>query len=294
MLAAYCNDYFCNLRETLMECSEPGAIRDEEIVAYLAGERVRPAVVQHLAHCQRCALQLATYRRMDLQLLSNLYRWDCPPNQLLGEYQMGLLGAEQALAVKNHLRMCMLCAAEVATVAQFLANDPMLAEPISVAPVAARHAVRNNHRPVQDARRTLQQLRERSMAGSRRIAAMLLPQQPRLAYQRDASAQTSLWPRNYAAEDVNVSVQVERGPGRKDGLQLIGFVTREGMPLEVLQGTPVQLSAPSGSGEATYIQTIDELGNFVFPALSPATYILELHLPEGVVVIEPLPVTLSE
>jgi anti-sigma factor RsiW len=275
-----------------MECSEPGAIRDEELVAYLAGERVRPAVVQHLAHCHRCSSQLATYRRMDLQLLSKLYRWDCPPNQLLGEYQMGLLDAEQVLAVKNHLRMCMLCAAEVASVAQFLANDPMLAEPVSATPEAVLPAVRNNHRSAQNARRTLQQLRERSLSGTRRIAAMLLPPQPRLAYQR--AAQTSMWPRNYAAEDVNISVQVERSPNRKDGLQLIGFVTREGTPLEALQGTPVQLSAPSGPGEATFIQNIDELGNFVFPSLSPATYILELHLPEGVVVIEPLPITLSE
>ena len=66
------------------------------------------------------------------------------------------------------------------------------------------------------------------------------------------------------------------------------------MPLESLQGAPVQLSTPSGGGEATYIQSVDELGNFIFPALAPATYILELHLPEGVVVIEPLPVTLYE
>ncbi len=279
-----------------MECSEPGAIREEELVAYLAGEKVRPAVVQHLARCQRCSLQMAIYRRMDLKLLSKLYRWDCPPNQVLGEYQMGMLGAEQALVVKNHLRICALCAAEVATVTEFLANDPLLAEPVSVVQNAApmHPAATNNHRSTRDARRTLEHLRERSLTGTRRIAAMLLPPQPRLAYQRDASSQTALWPRNYTAEDVSISVQVERGPGRKDALQLIGFVTRQGTPLEALQGIAVQLSAPSGAGEATYIQNIDELGNFVFTALAPATYILELHLPEGVVVIEPLPVTLSE
>ncbi len=277
-----------------MECSEPGAIREEELVAYLAGEKVRPAVVQHIAHCQRCSLQLATYRRMELKLLSKLYRWDCPPNQVLGEYQMGLLGTEQALAVRKHLRMCALCSAEVASVAEFLANDPMLAEPVAVGQKAARPAAANNHRSAHDAKRTLEQLRERSLTSTRRIIAMLLPQQPRFAYQRDANSQAALWPQSYAAEDVSISVQVERGPGRKDALQLIGFVTRQGSPLEALQGTPVQLSAPSGSGETTYIQNIDELGNFVFTALAPSTYILELHLPEGVVVIEPLPVTLQE
>jgi len=34
-----------------MECSKPGAIRDEELLAYLAWEKVRPFVVQHLAEC---------------------------------------------------------------------------------------------------------------------------------------------------------------------------------------------------------------------------------------------------
>src|SRR5438067_4055125 len=86
----------CDLKETLMECSEPGTIRDEELLAYLAGERVRPVVQQHLLRCQRCSSLLANYRRMELSLTSKLYRWDCPPNQVLGEYQLGLLSNDVA------------------------------------------------------------------------------------------------------------------------------------------------------------------------------------------------------
>ncbi len=213
-----------------MECSEPGTIRDEELVAYLAGEKVRPAVVQHLTRCQRCSSQLATYRRIELKLISKLYRWDCPPNQILGEYQMGMLSSEQALNVKNHLRMCVLCAAEVATLTEFLAHDRMLAEPVSV----------------------------------------------------------------YSAEDVSISIQIERGPSRKDSLQLIGFVTRQGTTLEAMQGTPVRLSTLASTGKTVYTQNIDELGNFVFSSLVPATYTLELQLPEGIVVIDQLPVTTEE
>ena len=95
-----------------MECSKPGAIRDEELLAYLAGEKVRPFVVQHLAECQRCAAQLAAYKRIELTLTSKLYRWDCPPSQVLGEYHLGLLSKELTAAVKNHLGLCPLCAAE--------------------------------------------------------------------------------------------------------------------------------------------------------------------------------------
>src|SRR5215831_20991480 len=102
-----------------MECSEPGNIRDEELLAYLAGEIVRPDVQRHLAQCQRCASQLATYRRMELSLTSKLYRWDCPLNQVLGEYQLGLLSNEIATAVKMHLGSCVLCAAEMAMLEQF-------------------------------------------------------------------------------------------------------------------------------------------------------------------------------
>ena len=42
-----------------MECLEPGAIHDEELLAYLAGEKVRRPVEQHLTMCQYCANRLA-------------------------------------------------------------------------------------------------------------------------------------------------------------------------------------------------------------------------------------------
>jgi hypothetical protein len=43
-----------------------------------------------------------------------------------------------------------------------------------------------------------------------------------------------------------------------------------------------------------YTQTIDELGNFVFSSIVPATYTLEVQFPDGVIVVEPLPVTAQE
>ncbi len=73
-------------------------------------------------------------------------------------------------------------------------------------------------------------------------------------------------------------------------MQLIGFVTRKGAALESFQGIPVVLSMQPGT---VYTQNIDELGNFVFSSLSPATYTLELQLPESVIVIEQLPIALQ-
>lgn len=275
-----------------MECSEPGIIRDEEMLAYLSGERVRPVVGQHLTSCAHCSARLASYRRMEHVLTSKLYRWDCPPSQVLGEYQLGLLSAEVAAAVKLHMSTCVLCVAEVATLSEFLVGDPMLVERAAVSRGSVQPSSLENHRSVpQETKRVLDGLIEQAHTQVRRVIATLLPPPPRLAYQRNL-AQPELWPRRYTAEDVNVSLQVERdvrgpGAGRNDSLQLIGFVTRKGMALEGLQGIQVQLSSEA---DAVYTQHIDELGNFVFASIVPATYKLELEFPESVIVIEQIPI----
>jgi len=267
-----------------MECSEPGTIRDEELLAYLAGEIVRPTVQQHLARCKSCSAKLADFRRVELSLTRKLYRWDCPPNQELGEYQLGLLNTERAMAVKLHLSSCILCSEEIATLSQFLAHDPMLVERVSVQSSLSNHHVSHAVRSLTG------HLRDVSSGQIRRIIATFLPPQPRLAYQREV-ASTEVWPRSYSAEDFNISIQLDRGSSRRDSLQLIGFVTRKGSSLESLQGIPVVLSSQSN---AVYKQNIDELGNFVFSSISPASYTLELQLPDSTIVIEQLAVALQD
>jgi hypothetical protein len=266
-----------------MECSEPGTIRDEELLAYLAGEKVRPVVQQHLSQCRRCSSLLADYRRIELSLTSKLYRWDCPPNRVLGEYQLGLLSNDLAMAVKIHLSTCVLCAAEVATLTEFLADDPMLAGHVSVHPFS----LNNHHQEPQEVKRLADRLRDRPGIQIPRIVANLLPPQPRFAYQRNVAG-SEIWPRRYTAENFSISIQVERSTSHRDSLQLIGLVTCKGLALEALQGIPVVLSSPAS---AVYMQNIDELGNFIFSSISPATYTLELQFPESTIVIEQLPVT---
>ena len=273
-----------------MECSTPGAIRDEELLAYLAGEKVRPFVVQHVAACPHCAQQLAAYRRIELKLTSKLYRWDCPPSQVLGEYQLGMLSKELTAAVNNHLSMCVLCTAEVGTLTNFMANDPMLAEPVTMSRVAVQaSSPNNNHRSAQGIKDVVDRLRDQSGTAARRIIATLVPPQPRLAFQRGRTP-TSLWPRSYTAEDVSISIQVERGMSHRDSFQLLGFVTQKGKSLEALQGTQVILSVQNAEN-APYQQHIDELGNFVFASIAPATYALELQFPGSTIVIDQLSVT---
>lgn len=267
-----------------MECSQPGIIRDEELLAYLSEEPVRPVVQQHLAQCPRCSARLAEYRNLEHSLIQKLYRWDCPSSQILGDYQLGLLSQEHAIPVQAHLSQCVLCAAEVTTLATFLANDPMLVERAAV-----QTSSRNNHVGAKQAvKRLLEDLREQSAEQARRIIAVLVPQQPRLAQWRNTAS--SVWPRRYTAEDFSISLQVERGLSRNETVQVIGFVTRRGAALESLQGIPVMLTSPG----AAYTQAIDELGNFIFPSVLPANYALEMQLADATIVVEQLPVDLQD
>ncbi len=273
-----------------MECNTPGVIRDEELLAFAAGEKVRPAVEAHVASCQHCAAWVAEVRGLERSFTKKLYRWDCPPNQILGEYQMGLLSSDVEKAVQAHLKKCVLCAAEVATFIEFMANDPMLAEPVAV-----RHTSQNNHVGIkQQAKRALEELRERTTTQGRRLVATFVPPQPRLALQRNvanAKPDAALWPRRYTVEDFSISMQLEQGTNRSDVLQLIGLVTRKGASLEAFQGVPVSLLSPGNSVDT---QHVDELGNFIFSSIAPATYSLELHLPDTTIVIEQLPVDLQD
>ena len=274
-----------------MECSEPGLIRNEELLAYLAGERVRPVVEQHLARCPYCSDQVADLRHLELSFLSKLYRWDCPPNQVLGEYHLGLLDPETALAVRFHLRACVSCVAELSILGEFLTGDPLLVEQPSSARIFAPLPVQNNHHMhPQDVGAAFNRLLDQASVSVRRIIATLLPPPPRLAYQRQAAV-PDLWPRHYAAEDFSISLQVEREKGRIDSFQLIGFVTRKDTTLESLQGTPVLLSSQSKTVSA---QSVDELGNFVFSSLVPSLYTLELQAPDGIVVVEQIPVEVQD
>jgi hypothetical protein len=286
-----------------MECSEPGAIRDDELLAYIDGVQVRPAVLAHLAHCQYCSAQLATYKRMDHKLIQKLYRWDCPDSQILGEYQLNLLDREQSTEIQDHLKRCALCATEIATLTNFLANDPLLVERTSASlPVITgqgQTSVPTNSHGVLDARHVIEQWSAEGIATVRRVVATLLSPQPRLAYQRDVTDATTQWPRRYSAEGLTISIQVERTPQhahQRSLLQLLGLVTSDDKALEDLQGTSVVLSSQTkgddGPDQVRHSQVIDDLGNFIFSALEPDTYALELQLPERIVVIDQLSLTL--
>ncbi|HIP71605.1 MAG TPA: hypothetical protein EYH05_09450 [Anaerolineae bacterium] len=59
--------------------------------------------------------------------LSQLYRIECPPSQVLGEYHLGMLPPGEADGVALHLAHCPHCRGEVETLAAFLAAEEVTA-----------------------------------------------------------------------------------------------------------------------------------------------------------------------
>ena len=220
---------------------------------------------------------------MERKLIRKLYRFDCPPNILLGEYQLGLLDAPTVVQVENHLSRCDLCSAEMKSLTGFLALGPL---PFELSPVEAQStAIVYDRQPVQAARRVWERVQGQAQEGVRRIIASLLTPPPPAVYLRNPVQQGAEWPRRYEGEDVSISLQLEQSSGRDGTLQLIGFIKRDGMALEKLVDIPVQLAS---SPQVTYTQQVDDLGNFIFAALTPATYTLEVRFPDKVVAIEQL------
>src|SRR5437868_9448400 len=107
-----------------MTCIEPGLVAPEDLVAYASGEEdARTAA--HVAACPACAVEVAGYRGAARALRARLFRVDCPPTQSLGELSLGLLDAQEALAVRAHLALCPHCSDELAVLDAALRGDPL-------------------------------------------------------------------------------------------------------------------------------------------------------------------------
>lgn len=120
---------------------------------------------------------------------------------------------------------------------------------------------------------------EPRLARAGRFIATLFTPSPRLAYGGLRGAQDNST-RVYEAHDVTVSV----GRAQTRG-SLLGLVVAAGRPAELLEGREVRLMPREGAPLRT---RLDDLGNFGFTDVAPDRYVLEVDLPDGVLVIEEL------
>lgn len=102
-----------------MECKLPPPLTDEALSLVLDGE-ANQEIREHLSLCPSCTARLNQMKQFESSLRQRLKRFDCPSPQQLGDYQLGLLEADEAEAIQRHLEQCPRCKAELAMLIQFL------------------------------------------------------------------------------------------------------------------------------------------------------------------------------
>jgi len=100
---------------TVAECTNPNAIEEGDLAAYLHGEAL-PHVGEHIARCPYCAEQVERLRWVDAQLLAAFYRDACPTPETLADYLFDRLSGAEKLRVAAHVRGCPACSAELVSV----------------------------------------------------------------------------------------------------------------------------------------------------------------------------------
>lgn len=238
-----------------MKCIAPSEISDEQLLAYSDGEADQ-TTLDHLRRCPYCAERARAIATDQLALRALFFRAECPDAHTLGEFHLGLLSADEQDAIKNHLRTCADCAAEIVDLDHFLqaaSSDPVTTP--------------------------LQRRLKRMVARLTPVYPGSESQQPAPALRGAAAAPADV----YLAEDIKVVVGLEADGLRAGRKMLLGFTAREGKTIESLSGAHVQLSH---RGETVAQEQVDTLGNFVFSDLTSGEYELLLFTDQEQVVIE--------
>jgi hypothetical protein len=242
----------------MLECSDPGRVKDSDIPAYLAGE-ARASFVEHLAKCAFCRAETELYRQMEGKFSSHLSlrraatRVNCPDSQLLGEFALKLLSGSDKKKVETHLKSCNFCVQEY----NYLKAELELPDEFMV--------------PI---------ITESFGNKLRRVLATLRPApQPRLAL-RGVERPVSL---DYETEGVNITVTLQPSRQKKALMTLSGSAVFTGDSVGELEGAPVTLMENHHSLAS---ENLDDTGSFFFdnvPNLSSFT--LEIQLKDRIVVI---------
>ena len=80
-----------------MTCIQPPPLNEIELLVYLDGEADQE-ISAHIEECPHCRERAAKLARVQDRLSKVLFRVTCPDPVELGEYHLGLLAGERALA----------------------------------------------------------------------------------------------------------------------------------------------------------------------------------------------------
>jgi len=277
-----------------MDCLNSIAPTDEQLLGFaLDGDTLPEEARNHLEQCPTCQRRLARYEQTYAYLLSRLYRSSCPSGEQLSLYCAGFLPENERISIANHVLDCPLCAVEVTETRSFLQEQDIELPALSFSP----------------------------RAFARRIFATRV-RRPQLQFAVRGDESEAIWPRQYKAESVDISLHLSRTISGEH--LLLGILTSAdpAESVEALEGVPAELYTapwpPSGNGGkpiATRITAVnargetlgpppgnggkpiatpllrtrvDEYGNIAFKPVPAGEYVMVVYLPDRELVIEGL------
>ena len=107
-----------------MRCSIPPELTDDEISAAVDDE-ADGTILAHLEQCESCRTRFEAAQKIETLLHRKLFRFECPSSQQLGEYELDLLETSERDSIAAHTEGCPRCQAELKTLQQFMALDPI-------------------------------------------------------------------------------------------------------------------------------------------------------------------------
>jgi len=237
-----------------MECSEPGTLAPERLLAFAVGES-DAEVAAHIATCPACAERVSAYTVLDRELRTRLYRATCPPPQTLGELALALLEPHDAGALRAHLADCPHCTAELGALQAALQED-----------------VSHDRR-----------------AGTGLLAR--IPARPISPWAQAASyggvrGEMGDGARTYEAGGIVISLSSKPEGGLASRWTLLGLVLDEGDG-PTTRATSAKLLR---SGDLVSEAAVDELGNLMLFGLDAGTYDLEVAVGDRLIMIADVPV----
>ena len=254
-----------------MDCLYAMAPNEEDLLKFALDEEPLPEEAsKHLEQCAVCQQRLARYKQVNSSLIAYLYRCQCPTGTQLSLYCADLLPADKRVSIAAHLLDCPLCAAEASETRRFMAEVKPEPAPLFSASAAIRRIIGTPARPQA-------QLALRGSNGS--------------------SAPEPVWPRQYHAESIDLSLHLTRGRG--EDYMLLGILTSSDPEesIDAFEGAKAELYLAPGplalegdaQGETPLLRTlVDDLGNLVFSTVPAGQYVLVVHLPGRELIVEGL------
>jgi hypothetical protein len=228
-----------------MDCINPPPLTDQVLVAFVE-QAADPSVETHLAQCGPCRERAAALATEFHTLRRRLFRAACPAALELGEYQVGLTSSGRTAAIQQHVQTCSHCTHELNQLNAFHQEVTAAGEPGLLLRMQSQIEI------------LIAQLIDTLVGSSSRS--------PALAGLRGDTPQQ--W--HYAAGDWQVILDVQPDPGQVGRSGILGLV----LGPELSPSMTAQLWQ---ADQLLATSQVDDLGNFIFSALTPGVYDLTLR-----------------